>query len=380
MEIFYKQDAINKLSEILKKNYYCKNVLVMISKGVKDKILPSIVNELNMAENPFKVNDERGEFDLVIAVGGGNICNNAKIYCKERSLDLIVVPTAPTSTIFFSDECYKLNLNTIEVVKGVSPKYAIVDEKIIQAAPLYLAKRGFLFGLSFNEILYEKEIYNLLFNSFENIEDLKYLLITLENGAMKLASGEREGKLEVMDFMIEVAKLNLDITAIISLAHLLSLSDNFASENILIRKYKKLSEQNKNLNLNYLIAADLLISTFKEMFSLKKIEPKIFPSIQKLQKKLNNFNILVGKIKNLAFFDKIIENKELFLKINVIKYRCYYLAEIYKDRIKNSIKKIINISPEIPDIDVCFNAISVIPILDNKNLLVNMLSCVGILD
>ena len=41
MEIFYKQDAINKLSEILKKNYYCKNVLVMISKGVKDKILPS---------------------------------------------------------------------------------------------------------------------------------------------------------------------------------------------------------------------------------------------------------------------------------------------------------------------------------------------------
>lgn len=380
MEIFYKQDAINKLSEILKKNYYCKNVLVMISKGVKDKILPSIVNELNMAENPFKVNDERGEFDLVVAVGGGNICNNAKIYCKERSLDLIVVPTAPTSTIFFSDESYKLNLNTIEVVKGVSPKYAIVDEKIIQTAPLYLAKRGFLFGLSFNEILYEKEIYNLLFNSFENIEDLKYLLITLENGAMKLASGEREGKLEVMDFMIEVAKLNLDITAIISLAHLLSLSDNFASENILIRKYKKLSEQNKNLNLNYLIAADLLISTFKEMFSLKKIEPKIFPSIQKLQKKLNNFNILVGKIKNLAFFDKIIENKELFLKINVIKHRCYYLAEIYKDRIKNSIKKIINISPEIPDIDVCFNAISVIPILDNKNLLVNMLSCVGILD
>ena len=137
MEIFYKQDAINKLSEILKKNYYCKNVLVMISKGVKDKILPSIVNELNMAENPFKVNDERGEFDLVVAVGGGNICNNAKIYCKERGLDLIVVPTAPTSTIFFSDECYKLNLNTIEVVKGVSPKYAIVDEKIIQAAPLY---------------------------------------------------------------------------------------------------------------------------------------------------------------------------------------------------------------------------------------------------
>ena len=244
----------------------------------------------------------------------------------------------------------------------------------------HFTKRGFLFGLSFNEILYEKEIYNLLFNSFENIEDLKYLLITLENGAMKLASGEREGKLEVMDFMIEVAKLNLDITAIISLAHLLSLSDNFASENILIRKYKKLSEQNKNLNLNYLIAADLLISTFKEMFSLKKIEPKIFPSIQKLQKKLNNFNILVGKIKNLAFFDKIIENKELFLKINVIKHRCYYLAEIYKDRIKNSIKKIINISPEIPDIDVCFNAISVIPILDNKNLLVNMLSCVGILD
>ena len=95
---------------------------------------------------------------------------------------------------------------------------------------------------------------------------------------------------------------------------------------------------------------------------------------------MNNFNILVGKIKNLAFFDKIIENKELFLKINVIKHRCYYLAEIYKDRIKNSIKKIINISPEIPDIDVCFNAISVIPILDNKNLLVNMLSCVGILD
>lgn len=56
------------------------------------------------------------------------------------------------------------------------------------------------------------------------------------------------------------------------------------------------------------------------------------------------------------------------------------MAEIYKDKIKNCIKKLINISPEMPDIDICFNAISVIPMFNNKNLLVNMLSCVGILD
>ena len=380
MEIYYKQDAINKLSEILRKNYYCKSVLVMISNGVKDKYLSLVANELNSAESPFKVNEERGEYDLVIAVGGGRVCNKAKLFAKERGIDLIVVPTAPTSPIYFNDECYIQDFNSLEIIKEAEAKYAFVDEKIIQTAPLYLAKRGFLFGLSINEILYEKEIYNLLFNKNENLEDLKYLLVTLEKGASKLASGERESKLEVMDFMIEIAKLKLDLSAIITLAHLLDLSDNFASENIIIRKYKKLSEQNKNLNLNYLIASDLLICCYKEMFSLKKIEPKILPDLQKLQKKLNNFDILMGKIKNLAFFDKIIENKELFLKINVIKHKCYYMAEIYKDKIKNCIKKLINISPEMPDINICFNAISVIPMFNNKNLLVNMLSCVGILD
>ena len=380
MEIFYKQDAISKLSEILKKYYFCKKVLLLISNGVKDKYLSLIANELNLAESPFKVNDERGDYDLVVAVGGGNICNKAKLYCNEKKLDLIVIPTAPTSPIFFNDECYKLDFNTIEIIKSQQAKFAIVDEKIIQTVPLYLAKRGFLFGLSINEVLYEKEIYNLLFNTSYDLKDLKYLLLNLEKGVSKLASGERESRLEVMDFMIEIAKLNLDLSAIISLARLLSLSDNFANENIIIRKYKKISEQNKALNLNYLIASDLLICCFKEMFSLKKIEPKVFPDIQKLQKKLNNFNILMGKIKNLTFFDKIIENKELFLKINVIKHKCYFLAEIYKDKIKSCIKKLINISPEIPDIDVCFNAISVIPVFDNKNLLVNMLSCVGILD
>ena len=243
-----------------------------------------------------------------------------------------------------------------------------------------MAKRGFLFGLSYNEILYEKEIYNLLFNKKDNLDELKYLLITLEGCAEKLGAGEREARLEVMDFMIEISKLNFDLGAIVNLAHLLSISDNFAYENILIRKYKKITEQNKNLNLNYLIASDLLICCYKEMFSLKKIEPKILPDIQNIYKKLNNFNILIGKIKNFTFYDEIIENKELFLKINVIKHKCYFLAEIYKDKIKNCISKIINISPEIPNIDVCFNAISVIPVLNNNNLLLNMLSCVGILE
>ena len=84
MEIFYKQDAISKLSEILKKYYFCKKVLLLISNGVKDKYLSLIANELNLAESPFKVNDERGDYDLVVAVGGGNICNKAKLYCNEK--------------------------------------------------------------------------------------------------------------------------------------------------------------------------------------------------------------------------------------------------------------------------------------------------------
>ena len=380
MEIFYKQDAVNKLHEILKKNYFNKNVLLMISKGVKDKFLSLIVNEINLAQNPFKINDERGVYDLVVAVGGGNICNSAKIFCKEHGLDLIMIPTAPTSTIYFTNECFIQNFNIIEKLEAKEPSFVLVDEKIIQTTPLYLAKRGFLFGLSYNEILYEKEIYNLLFNKKDNLDELKYLLITLEGCAEKLGAGEREARLEVMDFMIEISKLNFDLGAIVNLAHLLSISDNFAYENILIRKYKKITEQNKNLNLNYLIASDLLICCYKEMFSLKKIEPKILPDIQNIYKKLNNFNILIGKIKNFTFYDKIIENKELFLKINVIKHKCYFLAEIYKDKIKNCISKIINISPEIPNIDVCFNAISVIPVLNNNNLLLNMLSCVGILE
>ena len=219
MEIYYKQDAINKLSEILRKNYYCKSVLVMISNGVKDKYLSLVANELNSAESPFKVNEERGEYDLVIAVGGGRVCNKAKLFAKERGIDLIVVPTAPTSPIYFNDECYIQDFNSLEIIKEAEAKYAFVDEKIIQTAPLYLAKRGFLFGLSINEILYEKEIYNLLFNKNENLEDLKYLLVTLEKGASKLASGERESKLEVMDFMIEIAKLKLDLSAIITVSY-----------------------------------------------------------------------------------------------------------------------------------------------------------------
>ena len=378
MEIIYKQDALQELSKILKKNYFAKKILILMSNTIKEKAMSIFINEINSAGNPFNINEKKGEYDLVVSVGGGKICNEAKIYALVKNIDLIVVPTSPTSPIFFNDICF--DQSNFELHKGKEPNYVLVDEKIIQNAPLYLAKRGFLLGLAYNEILYEKEIYSLLYKADETMEDLRYLLINLENCAEKLASGERESRLEVMDFMIEIAKLKLDFSAIFTLSHLLEISDNFADENIVIRKYKKISNLNKNLNLNYLIASDLLICCFKEMFSLKKIEPKLLPSIQKLDKKLKNFNILDKKLKNFAFFDEIIENKEFFLKINVIKHRCYYLAEIYKSKIKSNIKKIINISPEIPDIDVCFNAISVVPIFDNKNTLINLLSCVGIIE
>ena len=378
MEIIYKQDALQELSKILKNNYFAKKILLLVSTTIKEKMISTFVNEINIAGNPFNINDKRGDYDLVITVGGGNVCNEGKLFAFVKNTDLIVIPTAPTSPIYFNDISF--DKNTFELHKVKKPNYVLVDEKIIQNTPLFLAKRGFLLGLSYNEILYEKEIYSLLYKTDNDIEDLRYLLHNLECCAEKLASGERESRLEVMDFMIEISKLKIDFTAIFTLAHLLEKSDNFADENILIRKYKKISNANKNLKINYLIASDLLICCFKEMFSLKKIEPKFLPSIQKLNKKLKNFNILDKKLKNFAFFDEIIENKEFFLKINVIKHRCYYLAEIYKNKIKSTLKKVINISPEIPDIDVCFNAISVVPIFDNKNILINVLSCVGIIE
>ena len=183
-----------------------------------------------------------------------------------------------------------------------------------------------------------------------------------------------------MDFMLEVSKLNSDNSLIISLARLLDLSENFDEENVKLRKIKNVANINSHLNLNVLLASDLLINCYKEMFSLKRIEIKNMPNYQKIKEKLKNFGIFSQNLINFNVFDAIVENKPMFFKLNIIKDKCKYLAEIYKDKIKHALNLFLKTKAQIPNLDVCFNAISVLPVISSQAELVNALSCVGVLD
>lgn len=384
MEIYYKKNVLEKLSEILKQKYHMKRIIFFCSSGVKTKYLGDVVDAVNMAKNPFRlsdklVEDKEEKFNLAIAVGGGRIINDAKIYCNKNKIDLLVIPTSPTSTVFFTPKFYYQKNNIIFSSPCAEPSYVFIDEKIIETCPLFLVKKAFALASSYHEMMFEKEIENLIFNkSAEEIETIKYYLLNLEKTGEKLVSGEREAKLEVMDFMIEIAKYNLDDFLINNLNNMLGSSGLY--ENSDLRKIIKFSNKNKNLNVGYLIAADLLLCFYKEMFSLKKIEAKIVPDMKKLIKKLQNFNINAKNIEKINNFDEIIENKALFLKINVIKHKASFLAEIYRGKIKNAIRAVVNFKPDLPDVNLCFNAVSIMPYLAKDNFLISTLACVGILD
>lgn len=384
MEIYYKKNVLEKLSEILKQKYYMKKIILFCSNGVKTKCLNDVVDAINLAKNPFRLSDKHVEdkeerFQLAIAVGGGRLANDAKIYCNKNKIDLIVIPTAPTSTVFFTSKFYYQKNNMILSSPCAEPSYVFIDEKTIETCPLFLVKKAFALASSYHEMLFEKEIENLIFNkNGEEVDEIKYHLLNLEKTGEKLVSGEREAKLEVMDFMIEIAKYNLDDFLINNLNNMLDNSGIYEGSEL--RKIIKFSNKNKNLNVGYLIVADLLLCFYKEMFSLKKIEAKIVPDMKKIIKKLQNFNINAKNIAKINNFDEIIENKALFLKINVIKHKAFFLAEIYRNKIKNAIRAVVNFKPDLPDVNLCFNAVSVMPCLTKNNFLISTLACVGILD
>lgn len=90
-------------------------------------------------------NEAGGEFDVIVAVGGGKVIDVAKMVAAQSGAALVVCPTiaatdAPTSamSILYSDEG---EMNEI-VLHVKNPDLVLVDSKVIAAPQRDFSRRG----------------------------------------------------------------------------------------------------------------------------------------------------------------------------------------------------------------------------------------------
>ena len=152
---FCYKGAIENLSKILKHNKPHK-LLIFTGKKSYESIKNVIEKELNGFEyqyySDFSTNpkfDEvqkaietiKGEFDIIVAVGGGSVIDFAKLYKHmTKPSKLIAIPTTcgtgseATQFAVYYKEGKKCSLD----MKSVLPDYAIVDSSFVENSPKYL--------------------------------------------------------------------------------------------------------------------------------------------------------------------------------------------------------------------------------------------------
>lgn len=149
---------VHKVGEILKKNRFPKNLLLVADKttlAVSEGILPSlrdfnltlkIYDDLRVArmEDVLAIEkyfDEGAE--AVISVGTGSLNDPCRLACARRNKMFCIFATAPSMDGFASDSAPIVDNNFKLSYCAKNPEVIIGDTSILAASPAYLKSAGF---------------------------------------------------------------------------------------------------------------------------------------------------------------------------------------------------------------------------------------------
>lgn len=373
--IIYQKNALENLSGILKNDFQSKKVFFVSSKTAYQKFGTAVVNEFNRAgcefifkffdgnEDKTQIEDmakEGGNCKIVVSLGGGSVIDAGKFLAKTINAPHIVIVSNPTTTAAFSNFCF---INDKNVVKKVDCEFAhkiLIDEVIISKASKESVKGAKEFLLSFWEVYFNLQVSNLLFGDKKQTSGLSMVLAKLQDD--NFYSNENQGLL-VMDMLIDLGFYLKDINTCFQTA--LSLALMLKNSGAIVAHFGKLC----------LVSTNMLLSSYKKFFSLKKLDTYSFLNFESLASSLKFLNIDAQNV-TLNEVKSVRNNKQLFLKLNAVRNQVLALIEKCENQIENYQNQKIT---TFFDIKKCLSVFEVLPYVSACSPLTNVLSSTGLI-
>lgn len=387
-KIVYKKNAFCELKEDLSKYYYGKNVLIITTKSLINGYLTEIMNSVSLAGCSFKHfvaknNFSKGEliklsemltqenFDLYIVFGAGRATNVTKYFANIFCVPYMVCPSACSSLAYFNNICINPYDSTRSFVCD-EPECIYICEGVIKTVPRKLVKQGIFLIMSLEELLTMASIENILFDEHKDYGDINKIILKLSNELKCIMSGDDEGKLILMDTLIDLSKAmkNIDVfkTSLFNLYCIL----------------QKMFEENDELvgcGETFLLASSTLMRCYKNLFSQKTIKQLELPNFPKIVKNIEKYSIFYKKINNFAYFSDILSKKELLVRLNNLKEEFLYQTNKRLDEqneMLNIIKRYDNVfTYQTPQIKSVFGAVGMLPFVSENNYVVSLMGGLG---
>lgn len=377
--IIYKKNAVTDLSGILNNDFENKKVFFLSGKTPYKKFGTFVVNEINRAgaEFVFKFVDDnlnRNELEeligeakkcnVVVALGGGSVCDTAKYISKIAELKYIMIVTYPSTSAYFTPYAFVPNDSLCDIEACGYAHKILIDENFIIKSNDEGFESGKKYVLSFWEVVLNLEINNLLFEKKYSSCDLKLLLAKFKDNLPTMNSNKSEGKLLLMDILVDLGKILCDL-------------DMSFWSGIFLSMLLKFSGAIKTTSFGSLTqtATKILFESYKKFFGLKKIDIYTFLDLESLANSLSYMKINVNmiKIKNIK---NIRQNKQLFLKINAVKNQISCLiAKCYEEITFEGTKK----ENGLVDLSKCIMSFNILPYVYDCSCVTNLLSSSGLI-
>ncbi len=386
--IVYRKNAYLELAQYLGQNYYGKKVLLISTKSLVNSNLTEIMNAISFAKCSFKhfiaknnfsenelklitnlVSDE--SFDLYIVFGGVRATMTTKYFANIFEVPYIVCPSMPSGIGYFSNIC----INPYDSARSFLCKYpekVFISEVVIKTCPKKFVKQGVYFVLAFEEYVATCNIENILEGTHYDFSPIESIIEKLTKELKDIMSMDVDEKLKLMDILIdlgyECSKIDLFKNAVFNLYSIMQ---------------KVLKDNGEFLYGGecYLLSSNVLLCMYSNFFKQKEIKRLEIPDIEKLVKNISKYSIFYKKINNLSFFNKIVNKKDLLVRLNNLKEEFYFqcnkrLSEQNKmlDIIKSYDNVFVFNSPQISNV---FTAINVFPFITENNYVVMLMGGLG---
>lgn len=389
-KIIYKKNAFEDVKTYIKLNFCNKKILLVSSKSVPAENVTQLLNSLfcgseyvshfvsrqNFSNVELDMLKDRlcsGEYNLLVAFGGGKLCDVVKFFAHSFGLPYIACPTTATSLSYFSNYCIN-PYNPTKSFYANMPNKIFIQEQIIKTSNCYTNISGLCFLNSLRSVYVEGVI--------SDEEKERYVFIGLEKTFNKLDMEQTNILLCNEDSNLVLMDLFIDFGFFIGLLN----KEDFYLFNMYCI-YEQIHKDENQINLSgkkMLLCSKALLSTFKkfiEINSAKCLEKNNYEKVSKLLKK---YNIYYKKIKNNLYFNEFclktakkrqyLDNKENYynlinLQIKKIKEFCQIVKSVYK--------KGIELFDEDKNI---FNSLVLAPYVYKGNILIDMITHSGVLN
>lgn len=389
-KIIYKKNAFEDVKTYIKLNYSNKKILLVSTKSLQAENVTCLLNALfcgsenvyhfvarqNFVKEELDCLNDRllgGDFDLVVAFGGGKCCDAVKFFAYNYKLPYIVCPTCASSLAFFSNYC----INPYDATKSFYaefPNKIFIQEQIIKDSNCYTNIEGLCFLNSLGVVYVE--------GVMRDNEKERYIFMGLEKILNKLQAEQTNILLCNEDSNLVLMDLFIDFGFYVGLLN----REEYYLFNMfcIYEKMNMLDNQGKMSGKKMLLCAKTILSTLKnyiEVNSLKRLEKNNFYKIANI---INMNKISYRLLKNNLFFNEFKSKASIKKDFSAYKQNNYKIILEQLKRIKTFAKQVRSVYKYGIEIqagtDNIFKALAITPYVYDSGNVINMLAYSGMLN